>query len=59
VKAPAPAVCKTTYTVVSGDWCSKIWAQFGLTEGEFKGLNPGLNANCDLNVGDVLCVVSG
>ena len=52
----APSTCKTTYTVVSGDWCSKIWAQYNLTEAQFRALNPSLNANCDLTVGQKLCV---
>lgn len=52
----SPSTCATTYTVVSGDWCSKIWAQFGLTEAQFRALNPSLNANCDLNIGQNLCV---
>jgi chitinase len=48
--------CTTTYTVASGDYCSLIWTQFGLTEAQLRGLNPGLDASCDLSVGQVLCV---
>jgi LysM repeat protein len=52
----APSTCAATYTVVSGDWCSKIWEQFGLTEAQFRALNPSVNANCDINIGQKLCV---
>jgi LysM repeat protein len=52
----AVSACKRTYTVVSGDYCAKIWARFGLTEAGFRGLNPGLNGNCDLDVGQRVCV---
>ncbi|KAK4096677.1 carbohydrate-binding module family 50 protein [Parathielavia hyrcaniae] len=55
VAAPSDT-CNATYTVVSGDWCSKIWDQFGLTEAQFRALNPGLDANCVINVGQRLCV---
>lgn len=51
----APA-CKKNYTVVGGDFCFKIWTDNGLTEARFRQLNPQLNANCDLNIGQVLCV---
>jgi hypothetical protein len=48
--------CTTSYTVVSGDYCAKIWEAFGLSEGEFRGLNPGLDAGCGIEVREVLCV---
>lgn len=57
--APGPATggaCTKTYRVVSGDWCSKIWDAEGLTEARFRQLNPKVNANCDLNIGQFLCV---
>ena len=57
--APGPATggaCTGTYRVVSGDWCSKIWDAQGLTEARFRQLNPKVNASCDLNIGQVLCV---
>lgn len=53
---PAAGTCQKTYTVASGDWCAKIWEQFGLSEAQFRGLNPGLDGNCDLDVGQRLCV---
>ena len=56
VSASAPVVCKKTYTVVSGDFCSKIWTANGLTQAQFLALNPNLDANCDLTVGEVLCI---
>ncbi len=49
--------CPKTYTVVAGDYCSAIWARFGLTEAQLRGLNPGLDAGCGLRVGQVLCVM--
>lgn len=52
----AAPTCRTTYTVVSGDWCARIWERNGLTEAQFRALNPSLNANCDLDIGQVVCV---
>ncbi|KAM7192140.1 hypothetical protein V8F20_008975 [Naviculisporaceae sp. PSN 640] len=52
----APPTCRATYTVISGDWCAKIWERFGLTEAQFRALNPSLNSNCDLGIGQVVCV---
>lgn len=52
----APSACKKTYTVVSGDWCAKIWEQFGLSEAAFRALNPGLDEGCVIEVGQRLCV---
>jgi LysM repeat protein len=57
--APTPTSsgsCKTSYAVVLGDTCSKIWAKYGLTEAQFRALNPTLNAACDLREGQVLCL---
>ena len=48
--------CAKSYTVVPGDYCYKIWTDNGLTEAQLRALNPSLNANCDLAVGQVLCV---
>lgn len=50
------STCSKTYTVVSGDYCSKIWTSFGLSEAQFRALNPSLNADCDLDIDQVLCV---
>ncbi|KAH6843385.1 hypothetical protein B0I37DRAFT_437684 [Chaetomium sp. MPI-CAGE-AT-0009] len=52
------AACAQTYAVQAGDWCAKIWEQFGLTEAAFRALNPALNAACDIDVGQVLCVAA-
>ncbi|KAK3901351.1 hypothetical protein C8A05DRAFT_44983 [Staphylotrichum tortipilum] len=46
----------STYTVVAGDWCARIWEEFNLTEAEFRGLNPGLGADCGIQVGERVCV---
>ncbi|KAH8761309.1 hypothetical protein BGZ57DRAFT_993033 [Hyaloscypha finlandica] len=60
--AAAPAssgtstTCPTRYTVKSGDFCFAIWTQFGLTEDQFLAMNPSLDSNCDIQVGEVLCV---
>ncbi len=52
------SLCKTTYAVKSGDSCYAIWTRFGLSEAQFRHLNPGLNANCDLDIGQMLCVAA-
>ena len=51
-----PSTCKTTYTVVAGDWCAKIWEEFNLTEQQFRALNPELGAECGIQVGQRVCV---
>ncbi|KAF9559712.1 hypothetical protein CPC08DRAFT_637416, partial [Agrocybe pediades] len=48
--------CGKVYTVQSGDFCSKITTSQGITQAQLVALNPQLDANCDLNVGDNLCV---
>jgi chitinase len=48
--------CFKTYTVVNGDYCSKVWTSFGLSEAQFRALNPFLKDDCDLDIGQVLCV---
>lgn len=48
--------CKKNYTVVSGDYCYLIWTKNGITESQLRSWNPSLNANCDLQPGQVLCV---
>ncbi|TFY61264.1 hypothetical protein EVJ58_g4618 [Rhodofomes roseus] len=50
--------CPQLYTVVSGDYCSKIESEEGLTAAQLQALNPWLDASCDLEVGEVLCVGS-
>jgi len=54
-----PSTCAQTYTVKSGDSCFAIWTQFSLTEAQLRALNPSLDANCNLQIGQVLCVKPG
>jgi len=51
--------CTETYTVVSGDYCYKIWTEFGITQAELQSWNPSLDSACDLSIGQVLCVAEG
>ncbi|KAF5329714.1 hypothetical protein D9619_009152 [Psilocybe cf. subviscida] len=51
-----PSACKKTYTVKSGDFCSGIVSSQGITQTQLNTLNPQLDANCDLSVGEILCV---
>ncbi|OCK76037.1 carbohydrate-binding module family 50 protein [Lepidopterella palustris CBS 459.81] len=53
-----PVSCSKTYTVASGDYCYKIWTDNGLTEAQFRALNPSLDAGCDLIAGQVVCVAA-
>lgn len=48
--------CTSTFTVVSGDTCDGIAAQFGITLAQLESFNPSLDSNCDIDVGEVLCV---
>src|ERR1700761_2313507 len=51
------ATC-TTHTVVSGDSCSTIYTDCGITAAEFADYNP--NVVCtDLQVGERVCCSSG
>ncbi|KAJ7198027.1 hypothetical protein GGX14DRAFT_573866 [Mycena pura] len=54
--AGTPKKCNKIYTVASGDFCSKIETANSLTPAQFTALNPWLDANCDLQLGQVLCV---
>ncbi|KAF7378494.1 hypothetical protein MSAN_00276800 [Mycena sanguinolenta] len=54
--AGTPKTCQKIYTVVSNDFCSEIESANGLTAAQFTALNPWLDANCDLQVGQVVCV---
>ncbi|KAH8803541.1 hypothetical protein F5884DRAFT_805793 [Xylogone sp. PMI_703] len=56
--APSPTGCSQTYTVKSGDFCFSIGQMFGITTTQLQQLNPSLDSNCDLVVGQVLCVAS-
>jgi len=51
-----PTACTETYTVVSGDYCYAIWTKFDITQAQLYAFNPTLDANCDLSIGQVLCV---
>jgi len=51
-----PTTCTKYYTVVSGDYCYLIWTEFGITQAQLYAFNPTLDANCDLAIGQVLCV---
>jgi LysM repeat protein len=53
--APTPP-CTEVYVVVSGDTCYLIWTKFGITEAQLYSMNPTLNANCNITIGQVLCV---
>lgn len=49
-----------TYTVQSGDYCYKIASQFGINPWNLLlQWNPSLDSNCDIYVGQVLCVSAG
>lgn len=48
--------CKSSYTVVSGDYCYLIWTEYGITEAQLRSWNPTLNSACDLVPDQVLCV---
>jgi LysM repeat protein len=56
---PTASTCTDIYTVQSGDSCYSIWTQFGLTEAQLTASNPSIDANCDVFVGQVLCVSGG
>jgi len=46
---------KTTYTVVSGDSCSSIAGQYGITSAELMAANRAINSDCtNMHTGDVL-----
>ncbi|PMD16786.1 carbohydrate-binding module family 50 protein [Hyaloscypha hepaticicola] len=51
-----PTACTKHYTVVSGDYCYLIETNFGITSAQLYAWNPTLDANCDLSIGQVLCV---
>ncbi|KAL0064858.1 Chitinase 2 [Marasmius tenuissimus] len=54
------ASCSQSYTVQSGDSCSKIENRFGLNAGSVVQSNPSVNAQCtNLYPGQVLCLVAG
>jgi len=52
-----PTGCSAQYTVLSGNTCTQIAAQFGTTFAALVAANPALNAQCsNLAVGEVLCI---
>ncbi|KAF7342676.1 hypothetical protein MSAN_02025400 [Mycena sanguinolenta] len=52
--------CTQTYTVKSGDTCSAIATQVGLTVSQLLTLNPPINSGCtNLGIGQVFCVTGG
>lgn len=59
--ARPPLSCALEYTVVSGDTCNGIWSKNGLSPDEFLRINPGLHigvdGNCPIKVGDVVCIM--
>ncbi|PPQ83437.1 hypothetical protein CVT25_007028 [Psilocybe cyanescens] len=48
--------CAKIYTVASGDFCSKIETANDLTDAQLRSLNPWIDTNCDLQIGQNLCV---
>ncbi|KAF9047715.1 hypothetical protein BJ165DRAFT_1118997 [Panaeolus papilionaceus] len=48
--------CKKEYTVVSGDFCGAIESSQGVTAANLQKLNPWLDSNCDIQIGQRLCV---
>ncbi|KAF8816938.1 hypothetical protein BYT27DRAFT_7154018 [Phlegmacium glaucopus] len=48
--------CGKIYAVQSGDFCSAITQSQSITQQELDALNPFLDTNCDLSVGERLCV---
>ena len=56
--AGTPKSCGQTYTVVSGDFCSLVESKNSITDAELRALNPWLDANCDMQIGQNLCVAA-
>ncbi|KZV97962.1 hypothetical protein EXIGLDRAFT_641852, partial [Exidia glandulosa HHB12029] len=57
---PPSGNCTQFYTVQSGDTCSAIAAQFGISVATFEGLNPNINSQCtNLQIGTAYCVGTG
>ncbi|KAF5383492.1 hypothetical protein D9757_006090 [Collybiopsis confluens] len=52
-----PANCKSQYTVVAGDNCVAIAAEFSVSDAALLAANPAVNAQCsNLSVGELLCI---
>ena len=57
VPNPPPIdVCTSTYTVKSGDSCYSISQAAGITVDALIALNPILDSNCNLQIGQILCL---
>ncbi|KAJ7330320.1 hypothetical protein DFH08DRAFT_709002, partial [Mycena albidolilacea] len=49
--------CTQAYIVVSGDTCSSIESQTGISDAQLHALNPAINSGCtNLSVGQTLCL---
>ena len=48
--------CNKIYVVQPGDFCFAITQSHDITQQQLDALNPFLDANCDLSVGESLCV---
>ncbi|KAF2087338.1 carbohydrate-binding module family 50 protein, partial [Saccharata proteae CBS 121410] len=49
--------CQEWYTVVSGDYCYKIYTQYGITFAQFRDWNGNVDSQCsNLVVGNAYCV---
>ena len=54
---PTSATCGSTYVVLPGDYCYRIWTNAGLTQDAFLALNPNINCT-DLPINWVVCTSS-
>jgi LysM repeat protein len=54
--SPRQARCNETLTVQPGDTCFGIAADEGISVDSLRGANPGLNGECLIVVGQVLCL---
>ncbi|KAL0045876.1 hypothetical protein WJX82_007309 [Trebouxia sp. C0006] len=54
---PTSATCGSTYVVLPGDYCYRIWTSAGLTQDAFLALNPNINCT-DLPINWVVCTSS-
>lgn len=50
------STCGETYTAISGDFLLKDWGEYSITIAQLEALNPSFDQNCDIDVGQVLCV---
>ena len=53
---PPMDVCTSTYTVKAGDSCYSISQAAGITVDALIALNPILDSNCYLQIGQILCL---